>query len=220
MGEILFQIVGMEKFSGLRVSRILFMGMGEPLLNLKETIGAIEIMTSKEGRGLGERRITLSTVGTRELEDFLKYGPKVEIAYSLHFPEEEQRKRFIPFPRLLPISRALELLERYHFDFGRVVSIEFLMIGGLNDSLDFASKLSSLLKGKPFHVNLLPFNAVYPYRFSPSPKEKIRAFKNSLENSGLKVTVRKPMGSDIQAACGQLRAKTLDGEVSPHNNLN
>lgn len=219
-GEIVFQVVGMEKYTGLRASRILFMGMGEPLLNMKETVGAIEILTSKEGRGFGERKITLSTVGTWELEDFIKFGPRVEIAYSLHFPEEEQRRRFIPYARLLPISRTLELLEEYHFASGRVVSVEYLMIGGVNDSLEFSFKLSPLLKGKPFHVNLLPFNPIHPSPFSPSFRDRIRAFKSSLENSGLKVTVRKPRGLDIQAACGQLRAKTLDGEVSPLDNLN
>jgi 23S rRNA (adenine2503-C2)-methyltransferase len=213
-GEILFQVVGMEKFGGTKASRILFMGMGEPLLNLRETIGAVEVLTRKEGGEFGERRITLSTVGMRELEEFLRNGPRVEIAYSLHFPEENQRKRFIPHPHVLPISRALELLEEYHSASGRVVSIEYLMIKGINDSLDSASKLSSLLRGKPFHVNLLPFNPVSPSSFSPSPRGYILAFKNFLRKSGLNVTIRKPRGSDIQAACGQLRAQTLDGEDS------
>jgi 23S rRNA (adenine2503-C2)-methyltransferase len=209
-GEILAQIVGMEIESGVQVSRVLFMGMGEPLLNLKATLGAIETLTHERGCNFGGRKITLSTVGPVELEDFVKSDVRVEVAYSLHSPDENIRKRLIAYSRLLSIERALSLLEEYWANARRIVSIEYLMLEGINDLPEHARKLAKLLYGRPFLVNLLPLNPASQSPFMPSIPGKIRQFKQILQESGISATIRKPKGLDIEAACGQLRLKTLD----------
>lgn len=207
VGEILYQILGMEIYSKIQISRVLFMGMGEPLLNLPATLKAIEALLSPKGYNLSGRRITLSTVGTLELEEFVKSGLRVEIAYSLHFPEEKQRRNMISYPRLLSIEKALSLLESYYLQAGRNVSIEYLMLDKVNDSPKHARNLIKLINGRPFLVNLLPFNPISYTSFLASKPEKIRQFRQILQDAGLKTTVRRPRGLEIEAACGQLRLK-------------
>ncbi|MGB9552773.1 MAG: bifunctional tRNA (adenosine(37)-C2)-methyltransferase TrmG/ribosomal RNA large subunit methyltransferase RlmN, partial [bacterium] len=144
---------------------------------------------------------------TLELEDFVESGLRVEIAYSLHFPEEKQRRNMIPYPRLLSIEKALTLLESYHLQAGRNVSIEYLMLHKVNDSPEHAKNLIKLIGERPFLVNLLPFNPISSAPFLASKPEKIRQFKQILQDAGVKATVRKPRGLEIEAACGQLRLK-------------
>jgi 23S rRNA (adenine2503-C2)-methyltransferase len=205
-GEILAQVLGMEIHSGVQVSRVLFMGMGEPLLNFKATLKSIKALIHEKGYNFSGRKITLSTVGTLELEDFVESGLRIEIAYSLHFPEEKQRREMIPYPRLLSIEKALSLLENYTLQAGRNVSIEYLMLDNVNDTFEHAQKLVKLLKGKPFFVNLLPFNPVAS-SFLASRPGKISKFRQILQDAGIKATIRKPRGLEIEAACGQLRLK-------------
>jgi len=214
-GEILAQIIGMEIESGVSVSRVLFMGMGEPLLNFKETLGAIEVLMQKESYGLSGRRITLSTAGPEELERFLQEGARVEVAYSLHTPDDELRKSLIKYPRLLPVEKALSLLLKYQSEYQRRVSVEYLLLKGINDTEDHARSLVKLLRGKPFFVNLLPFNSCPGSKFSASSPELMREFKQTLIRAGIKAAIRKPKGLEIQAACGQLRLKTLDEHNIP-----
>jgi len=207
-GEIIAQVVGMEKESGQNVSRVLFMGMGEPVLNWDDVLRAIKIMESKEALALSGRRITISTVGPPQIEKVLSSGIRTELAYSLHSAWPDKRKELIGH-ELYPANKTLNLLRKYQKEAGRRVTIEYLMLEGLNDSPKDAQRLGQILK-KDFFVNLIPYNRVEGVVYFSPPPEKIRKFAQILRQMGIKVGIRKPQGEDIAAACGQLRHRHLD----------
>ncbi|MCX5970245.1 MAG: 23S rRNA (adenine(2503)-C(2))-methyltransferase RlmN [Coprothermobacterota bacterium] len=207
-GEILAQLVGLRAKSGERVGRLLLMGMGEPLLNVDAVKKAIRLAQDPRGLSLGGRRITLSTVAPRNLAQFLASGPHVEMALSLHAPNDLLRASLIEHANsLLPIRTALELLYDYRREAGRMVTVEYLMLAEINDTWSHAKELASLLEGSAFFVNLLPFNTSPGLPYRSSPAERIRAFAEVLRASGLTVKIRKPRGADIGGACGQLRGQ-------------
>jgi len=193
-----------------RLTHIVVMGMGEPLANLDHLLDALEIATSKEGLGIGARHITISTVGLpakiRRLADL---GKQYHLAVSLHAPNDELRSRIVPTNDKTGLADILDSAMYFFEKTGRQVTYEYVLLGGINDAASHARELAALLRGRRAHVNLIPFNDVegLPYR-RPAP-ESLMMFTNVLQAAGISVKVRKRKGSQIDAACGQLRRSVI-----------
>lgn len=220
-GEILSQILEMEQKSGERISRVLLMGMGEPLLNWPAVGRAIEVLQHPKALALGSRRITMSTIGPPQLEKFVQSDYKLEVALSLHAPHDALRSRLIPLPGLLPIGKTIELLQHYRERAGKIVTFEYLLLRGVNDQPNHLEQLVTLFQTRPFLINLLPYNPVMGSSFQPTNKETIRLFSQTLNDAGIKTAIRKPRGRSIEAACGQLRRKAMpvDQAENPDQHL-
>ena len=194
---------------GGRVTNVVFMGMGEPLLNYENVIAAIRTLNNKEGLNIGARHISLSTVGViGGLKKLAKEKMQINLALSLHAPGDELRSKLIPANKKYPLEAALEELNNYLEQTGRRVMIEYLMVDGFNDSREQALELAVLLKKiQPplFFVNLIAHNPVAD--FKPSPAKRIFDFKKILRDQKIDVTERYRFGQDIKAACGQLAGK-------------
>jgi 23S rRNA (adenine2503-C2)-methyltransferase len=201
-----------------RLTHIVVMGMGEPLANLDNLLDALEIATARDGLGIGARHITISTVGLpakiRRLADLAK---QYHLAVSLHAPNDELRTRIVPTNDKTGLDAILDAAGYFFDKTGRQVTFEYVLLGGLNDETIQARQLAALLKGRRAHVNLIPFNDVegLPYR-RPAP-EALQAFMNCLQQSGISVKVRKRKGSQIDAACGQLRRSVEKTTEAPRH---
>ena len=194
---------------GERVSNIVFMGMGEPFHNYDNVINAVRLLNDGQGFGLGHRHITISTVGVvPAIDRFADEGIQVNLAISLHAPNEELRSSFMPVNRRYSMAELLAACERYVAKTNRKVFFEYVMLAGVNDQPEHARQLAALMKGKLYHVNLIPYNSTPDADFQGTPEAKIWAFAAILEAANVPSTVRKNMGRDIAAACGQLRVET------------
>lgn len=217
-GEILDQYLllnraaaAMEGTAG-HITNIVFMGMGEPLLNFESVRRAVEILTEEGGRGggLSVRRITISTSGiVPGIDRLSEWETIVRLSVSLHAPRDELRTRIMPVNRRWPIAALMESLRRYEERTGRFVTFEYILLDGVNDSLREAAELADLVSGclKPCKVNLIPFNPVPETPYGTPPRERCRAFANLLLSRGIRTTLRVRKGADIDAACGQLRLR-------------
>lgn len=195
------------KKSSEKVNRVVFMGMGEPLLNFKNTIKAIQILNDKEGFRLGQRKMSLSTVGIPDLiKKFADLKTEVNLAISLHSPEDRFRQRLMPASKQYPLKEILKSVDYYLAKTNRKVMFEYLMIKGVNDQAKWAKKLASLLKNRLCMVNLIVYNPTGD--FEPSTQAQIERFKQILKNQGIETTQRYSFGQDIKAACGQLAMET------------
>jgi 23S rRNA (adenine2503-C2)-methyltransferase len=217
-GEILEQLVRLRNLTpgpDGRLSNIVVMGMGEPLANLDNLLEALEVAGHKDGLGIGARHITISTVGLpakiRRLADL---GKQYHLAVSLHAPNDLLRTRIVPTNDKTGIPEILAAADYFFEKTGRQVTYEYVLLGGLNDGPREARELANLLQGRKAHVNLIPFNDVegLPY-VRPTP-EALATFTGTLRRAGLSVKVRKRKGSEIDAACGQLRRK-VEEELAP-----
>lgn len=193
------------------VSNIVFMGMGEPLANYRNVVPALNILLSDFAYGLSRRRVTISTSGIvphiRKLAD----DCNVALAVSLHAPNDALRNEIVPINKLHPIAELLQECWEYAAKHSnRFITFEYVMLRGVNDSLQHANELISLLKGKPAKINLIPFNPFPGTIYQRSATETIRHFQNRLRERGLVATTRKTRGDDIDAACGQLAGKVSD----------
>ena len=213
-GEMMDEVLFSEKEAGEKVSNIVLMGIGEPLDNLENVIEFLKIISHPEGRNIGLRHITLSTCGLPEgIERLSKENMPITLAVSLHAPDDELRSR------LMPSNRGIEVLVQSCLDYyrhtGRRISFEYSMIAGTNDSPTRAEQLAALAKRVGAHVNLIPLNYVSERGLQPSSPAIIREFQTILEQKGVNVSVRRRLGSDIDASCGQLRRKyqTVKQEV-------
>jgi 23S rRNA (adenine2503-C2)-methyltransferase len=206
-GEIVGQVNAIRADRGLPMEglNIVFMGMGEPLLNLDNVKGALDILTE----WISPHRITVSTVGVLPgLEEMASWERRPNLAVSLHAPDEEARGRIMPINRTYPLAELIPALKRYPLEKGRKLTFEYILIRGVNDSLRDADQLSRLLSGLRAKVNLIPINpdAVLGDRMVPPDDAHIEAFKERLRGRGWIATVRRRRGDDVSAACGQLRA--------------
>lgn len=195
---------------GRRVTNVVFMGMGEPLLNTGEVRKAVGRLTDPEGLGLGERHITISTVGiVPQINRFADWAGQVNLAVSLHAPNDELRSRLVPYNRHFPIAGLMEAVRGYVERTNRRVSFEYVLLRGVNDSESLARELACLLRpfGGLAHVNLIPWNPFREGRFIRSEGPDASAFAATLERAGVNATVRYSKGLDISAACGQLRER-------------
>jgi 23S rRNA (adenine2503-C2)-methyltransferase len=194
---------------GRKITNIVFMGMGEPFHNYDAVMDAVRLLNDPRGFGLGHRHITISTVGlVPQIERFADEGIQVNLAISLHAPTDEQRSRIMPVNQRYPIADLMGACERYIAKTRRKIFFEYVMLAGVNDDDASARALAALMKGKLHHVNLIPYNATPDSQLQGSAEHRIRAFGALLEAEGTPVTVRTPMGRDIAAACGQLRAQS------------
>ena len=206
--EMLDQVLFTQLDSGLSVSHIVLMGIGEPLDNLDNVLRFLELVNSPEGLNISMRHISLSTCGLVPKIDALgDQKLQISLAISLHGPNNEIRNRIMPVNKAYPIEELLPACRRYYAKTSRRIHFEYAMIDGLNDSVQNAKELLALLKGLPSHVNLIPLNHVEESPLKPSTKSAVAAFQKTLEDGGVTATVRRTLGSDIDASCGQLRRK-------------
>ena len=194
------------------ITNVVMMGMGEPLLNFEKVVKAMELMLDDNAYGLSKRRVTLSTSGVVPALDRLKDRIEVSLAISLHAPNDALRDQLVPVNRKYPIKVLLDSCHR--FMEGKAnrekITIEYVMLDGVNDSDELARELAVLLKDVPCKVNLIPFNPFPETRYKRSSNNRIHRFRDILENAGLIVMTRKTRGEDIDAACGQLAGKVND----------
>ena len=201
-GEILNQILSLPEKKSL--TNVVFMGMGEPLDNLKNVLAVQEVMTSAWGFGWSPKRITISTVGLRrELKQLIE-GCECHIAVSLHAPTPEKRRELIPAEKAFSMTEMLEVLRRYDFSHQRRLSFEYTMFDGVNDSVDDARLLVKALNGLSCRVNLIRFHAIPDSPLRPVPEERMIEFRDWLTAHGAFATIRASRGEDIWAACGML----------------
>ncbi len=188
------------------VTNVVFMGMGEPLANRKAVFPALSILNGRHG--LGARRITVSTVGVVPgIEALARRREQFRLALSLHAPVSELRAELIPLERRYPLDQLMEALEAFNRRGGRRITFEYTMIRGVNDDLQLLPRLAELAVRVDAFVNLIPFNPIPHVDWKPSRAGRIRAFRDGLERAGVAAAVREPRGRDIDAACGQLRAR-------------
>ena len=211
--EMVCQIMKIQEYldnegKGERVSHVVIMGSGEPFDNYSNVMNFIKIINEQKGLAIGARHITVSTSGIPDkIVEYSKEGIQVNLAISLHASNNETRNKIMPINKAFPLEKLFEAIKIYETNSKRRVTIEYILLKGLNDSVQNASELASLLKGTFAYVNLIPYNEVKENEFKRSDKERVRAFYEELKRIGVNVTIRKEFGSDIDAACGQLRAK-------------
>lgn len=205
VAQVLF-FARMLKKENDRVSNVVIMGMGEPFLNYDNVWQAIRILNDKEGLKIGARKISISTSGIIEgIERMARERLQVNLAISLHAPNNELRSELMPINKNYPLKKVLAAVEKYYKTTNRRVMIEYVMIDGVNDSMQQAEELVKLLPDKKYLVNLIAYNDSGVFR--ASPRVKIKKFKSILERAGIEVVERYRFGADIHAACGQLAAK-------------
>lgn len=209
--EMLEQIYQIQKISGERVSNIVVMGTGEPLDNYDNLIRFLHMISDEKGLNISQRNITVSTCGLAEkIHQLAEEGLGINLALSLHAPNDEDRRRIMPIANKYTIREVLAELDYYFRKTGRRLTFEYSLVAGVNDSKAQAEELAALLRGKNCLINLIPVNEVKEREFKRSCSENIQNFKNILEKNRITVTIRREMGSDINAACGQLRKSYTD----------
>ena len=206
--EMLDQVLFTQIDSGLPVSRIVLMGIGEPLDNFDNVMRFLELVNSPEGMNISMRHISLSTCGlVPKIDELAKRKLQISLAISLHGPNDAIRDTIMPVNRAYPMEQLLAACRRYFEATGRRLHFEYAMIDGVNDRECDAKELLRKLKGLPAHFNLIPLNHVEESPLKPSSKANVARFQRILEDGGITATVRRTLGGDIDASCGQLRRK-------------
>ena len=206
--EMLDEVLFTQLDSGLPVSRVVLMGIGEPLDNFENVLRFLELANSEEGMNLSMRHISLSTCGlVPKIDELAQKKLQISLAISLHGPNNEIRNRIMPVNKAYPIEELIGACRRYYDATSRRIHFEYAMIDGVNDREADARELLRLLKGLPAHFNLIPLNHVEESPLKPSSKSAVAKFQSILESGGITATVRRTLGGDIDASCGQLRRK-------------
>jgi 23S rRNA (adenine2503-C2)-methyltransferase len=206
--EILGQVLFLRDRLDVRLTNFVFMGMGEPLDNIDNVVRAIRIMNSPEGLGIAARRMTISTVGIiPAMEKLQGLGLQVNLSLSLHATTEELRSRLLPVNRRYPLKEVIRAGVRYVRATGRMITVEYILISGLNDSAADARRLASMARTLRAKVNLIPCSPGCGPGYEPSPGPRQADFLRVLEAAGVGVTLRRSKGADIRAACGQLAGR-------------
>lgn len=209
-GEILSQIITAQNDIGERISNIVMMGIGEPLDNYDNVIKFLHNVNHPDGLNIGYRHISLSTCGVVDrIYDLAKENMPITLSISLHAPNNEIRGKLMPVNNKYPVEVLIKACRDYINATGRRISFEYSLIAGENDSAENARELSKLLSGMLCHINLIPVNHVEETKFYKGSKKEINAFRDKLIELGMNATVRRELGSDISASCGQLRKKIL-----------
>lgn len=207
--ELLDQVIFTQKDSGLPISNIVLMGIGEPMDNLDNVLKFLELVNHPDGLNIGMRHISLSTCGViHGIQRLADLGLQLTLSVSLHAPDDETRSRIMPVNRAYPVDDLFAACYRYFEKTGRRISFEYAMIDGVNDRDWQADLIAEKVRGMPGHVNLIPLNDVVESPFKPS--KRVAAFQKRLEGHGLIATVRRSLGGDIDASCGQLRRKAME----------
>ena len=206
--EMLEQIYASSRAMGERISHVVVMGTGEPLDNYENLIRFLRLLTDEKGYNLSARNITVSSCGiVPRIYDLANENLPITFALSLHAPTDEERKELMPVAHRYTLAETLDACRAYFDRTGRRVTFEYSLVKGKNDSREQAMKLAKLLAGMNCHVNLIPINPVEEREYEKSDQDSIAKFKLTLEKNHINATIRKSMGSDIDAACGQLRRK-------------
>ena len=209
--EMLEQIYRIEALTGERVSNVVVMGTGEPMDNYDNLVRFLRLISAPEGQGMSIRNITVSTCGIVEnMRRFAEEGLPVTLALSLHAPNDEARKRLMPVANKYALADVLAACDYYFEKTGRRISYEYSLVAGENDTEEEADALGRLLRGKNCHVNLIPVNPIKEREYKQSSFKNVLNFRKRLEKYNINVTIRRELGADIGAACGQLRKSHLD----------
>ncbi len=206
--EIVTQILLIEEVQKVRISHVVLMGIGEPFDNYENVMKFIDIINDDYGIGIGARHITVSTCGiVPKIKEFASEKRQVNLAISLHAPNDELRSKIMKVNKVYPIKEVISAVKDYLKVNNRKVTFEYIMLKGMNDSEECARELAFLLKGMNAYVNLIPYNETSHIQFEASSREAIMKFYDILKKNGINVTVRREFGSEVDAACGQLRSK-------------
>ena len=212
--EMLDQVLFTQVDSGQPISHIVLMGIGEPLDNFDNVMRFLELVNSPEGMNISMRHISLSTCGlVPKIDELAKRNLQLTLSVSLHAPNDAVRDTIMPVNKAYPSQELIDACRRYYEATSRRISFEYAMIDGVNDSAEQAELLARRVKPLSAHVNLIPLNHVDERHFSPSTPENMRRFVEILEKNGVNVTVRRRLGSDVDASCGQLRRKSMEGKI-------
>jgi 23S rRNA (adenine2503-C2)-methyltransferase len=205
---MLNQVLFTQIDSGLPVSHIVLMGIGEPLDNFDNVMRFLELVNSPDGMNISMRHISLSTCGlVPKIDELAEKKLQLTLSVSLHAPNDEIRNTIMPVNKAYPVDQLLDACRRYYKATSRRISFEYAMIDGVNDSEENAKELLRRLKGLPAHFNLIPLNHVEESPLKPSSRNAVARFQKTLEDGGVPATVRRTLGGDIDASCGQLRRK-------------
>jgi len=214
--EMLDQIYAIQKLTGERVSHVVVMGTGEPLDNYDALNRMLSILTDPKGLNIGQRNITVSTCGiVPNIYRFADDNPQITLAISLHAPEDELRRTMMPIARRYDLGQLMEAAVYYIRTTGRRITFEYSLVRGVNDEKKHADMLCSLVRGMNCHINLIPVNPIRERDYVQSERSRVAEFKNRLEKAHIPVTVRREMGRDIEAACGQLRKSYKERSGNP-----
>ena len=212
-GEIIGQILAVQNDLGERISNIVMMGIGEPLDNYDNVMKFLEIVSSPDGLNIGMRHISLSTCGlVPKIYELADEKLQITLSISLHATDDKMRSSIMPVNNKYNIEKLIDACRYYIEKTNRRISFEYTLISGVNDNIETADALIKLLSGMLCHVNLIPVNAVSETGFKKTDRKKVEAFQARLEKNGISATIRREMGSDISAACGQLRNKKTQSE--------
>ncbi|MCL2563316.1 MAG: 23S rRNA (adenine(2503)-C(2))-methyltransferase RlmN [Oscillospiraceae bacterium] len=213
--EMLGQVIFTAKDSGLTISNVVLMGIGEPLDNFDNVLCFLKLVNHPDGLHIGMRHITLSTCGLAEVIDKLgEHNIQLTLTVSLHAPDDETRNRLVPMNRKWGIDVLMAACKRYFKRTGRRISFEYAMVDGVNDTPEHAELLAKRMSDAGGHVNLIPLNPIAERSLGPSGKTNLDTFTETLRRRGVNVTVRRSLGRDIDAACGQLRKRREKEEKS------
>ena len=208
--EMVEQIILVEDYAKVRIDSVVIMGIGEPFDNYDSVMNFIKIINDPKTLAIGARHITVSTCGiVPKIKEFMNLGLQVNLAISLHAPNDEIRKKIMPIANAYPLKELISVLKEYISVTNRRVTMEYVMLEGINDSESCAHELSDLLRGMNAYVNLIAYNETSNIAFKASKKEVIDHFFDTLKKRGIDVTVRRKFGTKISAACGQLRSKEI-----------
>ena len=210
--EMVLQILKIEDDINERITHVVLMGIGEPFDNYDNVINFIDIINDNNGIALGSRHITVSTCGVvPKIKEFTRYDKQVNLAISLHAPNDTIRNKIMKINKAYPIKELISAIKEYINITNRRVTFEYIMLNGVNDTKECAYELSKLLKGINCYVNIIPYNETSHIEFKKSSKESILLFYDILKKNKISVTIRKEFGSKVSAACGQLRANFEEG---------
>lgn len=213
-GEILGEVLMAQKEIGEKISNIVMMGSGEPLDNYDNSLKFIKSVNNENGLNIGQRHITLSTCGiVPKIKELAEENLQITLAISLHAPNDNIRRKTMPIASVYSIEELLEACKYYISKTNRRITFEYALVDNLNDKEVHAEELSNLLKGLLCHVNLIPINKIDEKEFRSSSTNKIKNFSNILLKNGIQTTIRREMGSDINAACGQLRRRYVKNNI-------
>ena len=212
--EMVSQIIQVEEDLKLRISHIVLMGIGEPFDNYDNVMKFIDIINEPKGIDIGARHITVSTSGlVDKIEKFSNDQKQVNLAISLHAPNNKLRSELMPVNKAYPIEKLIETVKKYLENTNRRVTFEYIMLKDVNDTKECAEELAKLLKGINCYVNLIPYNETSHIKYKKSTKEQIMKFYDTLKKNNINVTIRKEFGSKVKAACGQLRSNYEEEKI-------
>ena len=210
-GEILSEIISVKKYSGEKVNNVVVMGIGEPLDNYDNILKFLKLVNEKDGINIGQRHITISTCGLVDrILELAEEKLQITLAISLHAPFDDIRSEILPINNKYNIIKLIDACKTYDKKTGRRITFEYALIAGVNDSLECANELANKLKGMSAHINLIGMNKIEGSPLKRPSDKTIDEFKKCLESKGFSVTLRRELGQDISAACGQLRRKYIE----------